>query len=457
MSIVSSNGFVTTLSSGIVGASLLSVSTSSPMGSVLNEAQTPHKDIAFMSMNDLERHERLPDKASRRETAFTADQIACAERLGVANSECNAQGVYTNRSSQITRKIFAALNVNSWDDVTPEDLASITRLNLMNQSLWSVSAEDLDGLTGLHKLKLSFNNLAEVTIPSHLSSLTELWVQNNILTSISGLEHLTNLKYLYLSNNRFKTITVPNTLTSLRYITVSGNYLTTLEIPETLSELVYIYATNNQLTSVSLPSTLRNLDSLSLFGNRLRSIVLDDQWVNLKDLSLNKNQLSDLSVPDSYAYLKFLNLSNNQLTSIDLPQVLADLKRLDLANNRLSTSQFSTDLSYMLNGGVPSLTKLNISGTQNQVTLSGEVLNYPFLNQDAQLIMNRDSLVVINGVEYRWLDVRGVFGLTDMEGSVDILHPESDFQFSETTTSVQRSFLSDLLSLPSHSFPDPNN
>ena len=455
MSLSISNFISPTLMMGVLGSGMIHSALSSPTQvqfdrSKLTVSDKPNKPLAsFFSIENVQKN-RLEKRTPTTPPAYTIEQLSCGERLGVDPSECTAQGVYKNRNTAITNVLFDALEVSSWDDVSPNDLAGITVLNLKNRSLSTVLPNDLDGLTGVEYLDLSFNNLTEFTVPNYMTNIIELKLQNNYLTSISGINPLTNLEYLYLANNAFTSVTIPNTLTNLIYLSVSGNALTTFQIPESLTSLINIFATNNQLTSISLPTTLSNLQNLYLTNNQLSSFSLPPNWTNIEYLHLDRNQLSTITLPSTYTKLRRLFLKNNRLSQLTIPNTLTELNNVDLSHNQL------TALSLTISAH-SRLARLDISGSENNLTITSDILNYPFANGNAYLAINRNSQTLINEESYQWMDIRAVFGIIDMSGTVDTFQPTNEFQFPYPSdlTPNQISFLSNLLQLPDHAFPTP--
>ena len=507
-------------------------------------------------------------------------QQACANRLEVNLESCNTHGVFTNRNEQVSNAILNQLNVDSWDNVTANDLAEITRLDLRNLGITTLSESDLDGLTGVTTLLLNNNQLTSISISSTLSSLEVLYLNDNQLTSISIPDTLINLNWLYLNNNRLTSVTIPDTLVNLNWVNLSENQLTSISIPDTLINLAWLFLNDNQLTSITLPDTLRsltwlylnenqltsftipdtftNLERLNISNNQLSSITIHDTLSKLVRLNLNNNQLSSFTVPATLTELHWMNLGSNQLSSITIPDTLTKLTWLYLNNNRLSSfaipstltelgwlflndnqlTSFTipntlTNLTWLylnnnqlttmtipetltnlfrlylnnneltsitlpstlnqlqllllqdnqftnftlshplpalrhLNLGnnplitlsapwneMPKLSGLTISGSEN-LLITADILNFPFAN-NAHLWLDNDSQLSINENTYQWIDVKDIFGnsVTSSTADIDEIWPEFQFRFPDLSelSSVQISFLADLETLPSHSFP----
>lgn len=81
------------------------------------------------------------------EEIYTEAQIACAERLSVDISECNPQGVFIGRTFPLNIVILKESTAKNWNEMTPEQLSSITELKVNSKKILSLIKEDLDGLS----------------------------------------------------------------------------------------------------------------------------------------------------------------------------------------------------------------------------------------------------------------------------------------------------------------------
>jgi len=98
--------------------------------------------------------------------------------------------------------IREALNVSLGEELTIEELASLTTLSICGS----------EGITNLSCL-------------DYCTNLTELSISNNQISDVSPLSPLTNLTSLYLSNNQISDITPLSSLTNLNLLAVGGNQI----------------------------------------------------------------------------------------------------------------------------------------------------------------------------------------------------------------------------------------
>ena len=111
-----------------------------------------------------------------------------------------------SRSAAVRTAIVNAISdVDSPNDVTTTHLTNITRLDLSNKSIASLSAGDFNDLFALEFLDLSDNNLTSLPadIFDHLTRLDILLLDDNEISSLDGdiFENNTNLVRLDLHDN----------------------------------------------------------------------------------------------------------------------------------------------------------------------------------------------------------------------------------------------------------------
>ena len=256
------------------------------------------------------------------------------------------------RTKQVQDAIVAAAGVNSAADVTAAHLATIAELDLRDQDITSLAADDFDGFTNLTSLDLSqnqletlppgiFDNLTSLTslslwynrlnsVPTGifdtLTNLTTLNLQQNSLTSLPAgvFDELISLTSLHLLFNNFSALSsgVFDKLTSLTELGVSGNY-TSLpsDIFDTLTSLTRLSLQDSQLTSlpVGIFKNLTSLEYLTVHNNQLTSLPsgIFDKLTSLTGLSLSNNQITSLP-SDIFKELSLFNLflTNNELTTL---------------------------------------------------------------------------------------------------------------------------------------------
>ena len=145
------------------------------------------------------------------------------------NAESFSQNI-CERTAQVRAAIRAKLGNKSCTNVIDLDLAGISgSLDLNSQSIASLKAGDLRGLTSLHGLDLGGNQLTSLPtgIFSDLNSLNSLDLSDNRLVSLagSGLDGLAGVQALDLSGNSLSSLPdeIFNSAGSLAALDLSGN------------------------------------------------------------------------------------------------------------------------------------------------------------------------------------------------------------------------------------------
>ena len=239
--------------------------------------------------------------------------------LGLSSiTQAQTQSGVCDRTPQVRDALVAIVGGEvTCADVTPDQLGSITVLDLGSEDIATLQSDDFAGLTNLEELNLYDNDLT--TLPPNV---------------FAGL---TNLRFLSLWHNDLTTLspTVFANLTSLRFLDLDDNDLTAVppDVFTGLTNLQTLWLNDNPFTALppGIFTGLTNLEALLLSGNELTTLPPDvfANLTNLETLSLRHNDLDALP-PDMFANftsLETLSLSNNDLTALP-PDVFADLTNL---------------------------------------------------------------------------------------------------------------------------------
>ncbi len=250
--------------------------------------------------------------------------------------------------AQITRTV-------SCNEVTGDDLRTITFLDLSQRDITELKSGDFIGLTRLRQLLLYSNALTNLDpdLFEGLTSLERLGLSGNDLGSLPQdlFEGLTSLESLGLNENDLTDLheDLFDGLTSLESLGLYGNDLTDLheDLFDGLTSLELLWLFHNDLTDLDpdLFEGLTSLQVLYLYGNGLESLHEDlfEGLTNLGTLELGRNDLTDLD-PDLFeglTNLGTLELGRNDLTDLDpdLFEGLTSLQVLYLDGNGLESPQ----------------------------------------------------------------------------------------------------------------------
>ena len=296
--------------------------------------------------------------------AVTAEQLAGIEGLCF-----NARDPFPHCRSSYDRDRIAALKPGDFDG-----LASLERLDLINNQLRALPDGAFDGLASLQELRLDDNQLA--TLPDGvfdgLTSLQRLLLRSNYFGDWpdGAFDGLTSLQLLDLSNNDIESLPdgAFDGLTSLQVLHLNGASIESLPDGafDGLTSLRELDLQNNQLRA--LPDGafdgLTSLFALFLNGNQLATIEAGafDGLTSLVWLFLDSNQLAALpaGVFDGLTSLQKLDLHSNQLAALPAGVFdgLTSLRELHLQYNRLAA------LPAGVFDGLTSLQQLHLLGNR---------------------------------------------------------------------------------------------
>ena len=96
-----------------------------------------------------------------------------------------------------------------------------------DKELTFVYVKAIQNLTGL---KLSENQIQDISVLANLTNLTELYLYENPIQDISVLANLTNLTSLYLWGNQIQDISVLASLIKLEYLYLADNPINPTDI-----------------------------------------------------------------------------------------------------------------------------------------------------------------------------------------------------------------------------------
>lgn len=96
-----------------------------------------------------------------------------------------------------------------------------------DKELTFVYVKAIQNLTGL---KLSENQIQDISVLANLTNLTELYLYENPIQDISVLANLTNLTSLYLWDNQIQDISVLASLIKLEYLYLADNPINPTDI-----------------------------------------------------------------------------------------------------------------------------------------------------------------------------------------------------------------------------------
>ncbi|XP_022915076.2 leucine-rich repeats and immunoglobulin-like domains protein 3 [Onthophagus taurus] len=267
--------------------------------------------------------------------------------------------------------------------IVPDNIPDwVVELNLNNNNIEQISAENWENLRNLTELKLNRNQIGTLNINS-FNNLTKLKVlelnrnslENIVALSFKSLEQLRTLKLkknsigqlrdgaffglekmqtLFLDYNNIEVISKGwlYGLQKLKELSISNNKIRQIESEawEFCQELTNLDLSNNRLESIKR-DTFKDLSSLrKLILNSNNISYIDESAFEhtprLEVLQLNKNQLSWLIEAGNEFFKTLENLSVVTLTHNNIKSIhrkafdgLKNVKSIDLSDNNISSIQ----------------------------------------------------------------------------------------------------------------------
>ena len=268
---------------------------------VLIESAGAGKTIVFtlggLSEIGLLRSDGTGPKAPflKAETLLSLSPEGATHTLTVSNPDPGSTpGGICDRTPQVRDKLLEAAGVTACGQVSPDQLAAVTLLDLRRTGIHDLQAQDFNGLSSLTGLSLSENRLTTVPegIFTGLSSLERLEMAGNALTSLPEgvFAKLSRLTWLDLGSNALTALPegIFSGLASLETLWMNGNSLT--ELPEAvfrgLSHLQVLLLSDNSIAALppEIFQGLSSLEELRLDGNPLAVLppgLLDDTLTTL--------------------------------------------------------------------------------------------------------------------------------------------------------------------------------
>ena len=260
---------------------------------------------------------------------------------------------FCDRTPQVRDKLLQITGVVACTEMTAEQLAQVTSLDLRKYEITTLQAEDFSGLVSLQALDLSKNKFENLP-PGIFSGLGSLRVLDLVNTKLRSLplgvfSELGSLETLYLNINSLRALPVAvfSGLRNLQQLHLGSNRLSSL--PEGifggLSSLRTLNLGNNGIASLpeGIFSGLGNLVRLGLAGNSLNQLPerVFRGLNNLRTLYLTNNSLHSLpeGVFRGLSDLEQLDLNGNPLSSLPVSVFngLNSLESLQLAAASLSS------------------------------------------------------------------------------------------------------------------------
>ncbi|RYP05622.1 hypothetical protein DL764_003683 [Monosporascus ibericus] len=275
-----------------------------------------------------------------------------------------------------------------WDsmrelDISNKQLTTLHKLdefcaNVVTLDASNNSISHLDGVPeSVRNLRMTFNQLSELTAWGHLMNLQYVDVSNNQLNSLYPFKELVHLRNLRADNNQIASLDGINLHDSLQVLRVRGNLIEKVDFDGTsLHRLTELDLEGNQISSIQNTDQLPCLATLNLQHNWLTSFdpTPNQPMPSLRYLKLSDNDLVTLDL-SAYTSLRLLHADRNQLATIT---GFSRCRRLDSLSLREQRGEAPLDTSFL--ASAYEVRKLFLSGNNlSSFTLPVDFLNLQYL------------------------------------------------------------------------------
>ncbi len=295
-------------------------------------------------------------------------ELTWLEELVVGNGWEDKEGYYYHRYGQ---------NLQNRLRYIPTELGQLPNLQLLFlNSMGIQKIENLDNLTALTELDLSYNEIQRIENLENLTALTKLDLSKNQIMLIENLEKLDSLTDLNLKNNKIECIENLDNLKILNRLQLSFNKIQRIENLDKLTTLNSLFLAHNQITRIENLENHLGLNSLFLPYNHIERIENLDNLIALSMLFLNSNKINKIENLDRLTVLKNLDLSDNQIRQMENLDNLTALRVFDISFNQIQSIENIENLTNLIVLNVGTLKAENLKNISIKAVKILEQLKY---------------------------------------------------------------------------------
>lgn len=299
------------------------------------------------------------------------------------------KGIINSMASELTSKEFDEIKEISLDR------------KLVNDPTVSVG---LKVLKNLSKIRLGFNELADISFVSDLSNLEEIYLNNNLIEDLTPLNQLKKLRVVDLSYNNIENIA---TFRRHEYITnlyLTGNRITDLSPISTLYGLKKLHIGKNNIDSVDHISGLLEIDELDIsYANVSATDIFGLDYFNqLEYIDMSGITFTLSNLPKGLSKLKVLKLDNCELSGIEYILNYDNLEELSIESNDLDLVEIETFfLKIKELDSLKNLKRLSIGG--NSITSIPENIENLKVLEELNLANSYNLIEITNLSKVPWI------------------------------------------------------
>lgn len=204
--------------------------------------------------------------------------------------------------NKVIQEILKRKQINK-EKITPDDVRTIYFLDARGEGI-----KDLSGL-------------------EHCVNLAEVKLSDNEISNVTPMAGLKNIQSLYLSNNQISDLTPLTDLVKMQHLEIEGNQIESLAFIAAWDNMRSLYANGNQISDLSPLAQTKKLTSLYLHDNQIKDLSPLKDLPRLSSLGLKNNQVADLTPLQGLDDLHFTFLQGNPIQDLS---PLVEMARKDV-------------------------------------------------------------------------------------------------------------------------------
>jgi len=254
-----------------------------------------------------------------------------------------ADGVYFI-NDKIENEVRKLLKKGKGDDLTENDILSVTELKLNNFGLADIN--DLEQFTNLIHLEIMGNCLTDLSPITSLVKLETLFAgndpfapdeekakQKNHFKNLEFFKNLSNLKNISFVYCGIVDVTPLKYLKNLENAWLYSNKIEDISSIKELTKLRKIYLFDCRLTEINAVKYLPQLEGIAINCNQINDLSPLENCLNLSYLDAHDNRISNIRSLKRLTKMVYMTLANNGITNLDGIEDMQQLEHLTLSFN----------------------------------------------------------------------------------------------------------------------------
>lgn len=276
------------------------------------------------------------------------------------------------------------------------------------------SFAEINKLSALVLLDLSWSNLSSISQIGNLKKLRILHVPSNHIVDLSGIEGMTELEDLTLAGNHVSDLSPLASLKGLSLLDISQNPARDFSPLYGLTELRSLRLDSLELSDLSPLARFKKLMSISVRDNEITDVSPLAKIPDLLEIDVSRNLIRDLSPLETLEELHTLDAGSNYISQV--PKLASKLSSVGLEKNLISSLDgLEVDEQSELTGlnlahnAIQSLKGIEVAKTLHYLNIEGNRIH------SLSSLSGMNYLERLNAADNRIYDVKALANLPKLE------------------------------------------